>query len=84
MGRLFDLRWIIALLFGIYGVVLLVLGIGFETDADRVKTGGFNVNLWMGITLLLLTAFFGVWAALRPVVPPEEAAAPEEGDHEAK
>jgi drug/metabolite transporter (DMT)-like permease len=74
MGRLFDLRWIIALLFGIYGVVLLVLGIGFETDADRVKTGGFNVNLWMGVGMLALTAFFGLWARLRPVVVEQEAA----------
>jgi drug/metabolite transporter (DMT)-like permease len=73
MGRLFDLRWIIALLFGIYGVVLLVMGIGFETDADRVKTGGFNVNLWVGIGMLLLTAFFAIWALLRPVAVPDEA-----------
>jgi drug/metabolite transporter (DMT)-like permease len=72
MGRLFDLRWIIALLFGIYGVVLLVMGIGFETDADRLKTGGFNVNLWVGVAMLLLTAFFAVWAWLRPVVVPDE------------
>jgi drug/metabolite transporter (DMT)-like permease len=73
MGRLFDLRWIIALLFGIYGVVLLVMGIGFETDADRVKTGGFNVNLWVGVGMLVLTAFFAVWAWLRPVAVPDEA-----------
>jgi drug/metabolite transporter (DMT)-like permease len=73
MSRLFDLRWIIALLFGIYGVVLLVLGIGFETDADRVKTGGFNVNLWVGVGMLVLTAFFTLWAWLRPVKVPDEA-----------
>jgi drug/metabolite transporter (DMT)-like permease len=73
MTRLFDLRWIIALLFGIYGVVLLVLGIGFETDADRVKTGGFNVNLWVGVGMLLLTAFFATWALLRPVQVPKES-----------
>jgi drug/metabolite transporter (DMT)-like permease len=73
MGRLFDLRWVIALLFGIYGVVLLVLGIGFETDADRVKTGGFNVNLWVGVGMLVLTAFFVVWALLRPVIVPDKA-----------
>jgi drug/metabolite transporter (DMT)-like permease len=73
MGRLFDLRWIIAILFGIYGVILLVMGIGFETDADRTKTGGFNVNLWVGIGMLVLTAFFALWAVLRPVVVPDEA-----------
>jgi hypothetical protein len=73
VGRLFDLRWIIALLFVIYGAVLLVMGIGFETDADRVKTGGFNVNLWMGVALLVLAGFFAIWASLRPVRVPDEA-----------
>lgn len=73
MGRLFDLRWIIAFLFVIYGAVLLVMGIGFETDADRVKTGGFNVNLWVGVGMLLLALFFAAWALLRPVRVPDEA-----------
>jgi len=73
MGRLFDLRWIIAILFGVYGVVLVVMGIGFETDADRAKTGDLNVNLWVGIGMLVLTAFFAIWALLRPVVVPDEA-----------
>lgn len=72
MGRLFDLRWIIALLFGVYGVVLLVLGIGFETDADRVKTGGFNVNLWVGVGMLVFTALMGTWAWLRPITLPTD------------
>jgi hypothetical protein len=72
MARLFDLRWIIALLFGVYGVVLLVLGIGFETDADRVKTGGFNVNLWVGVGMLVFTAFMAAWAWLRPIPLPAD------------
>jgi hypothetical protein len=66
-GSLFDLRWIIVLLFGVYGLVLLVLGIGFESDADRVKTGGFNVNLWVGIGMLVFTALMTVWALVRPL-----------------
>jgi hypothetical protein len=72
MARLFDLRWIIALLFGVYGVVLLVLGLGFETEADRVKTGGFNVNLWVGVGMLVFTGLLVLWAVLRPVVLPDE------------
>lgn len=78
MTRLFDLRWIIALLFGVYGVVLLVLGLGFETEADRVKTGGFNVNLWVGVGMLVFTAFFVLWAWLRPVAVPGTAASDEQ------
>ncbi|MET0234749.1 MAG: hypothetical protein ABW224_08950 [Kibdelosporangium sp.] len=72
-GSLFDLRWIIALLFGVYGVILLVLGIGFETDADRMKTGGFNVNLWVGVGMLVFTALMAAWALLRPLQVPDEA-----------
>jgi hypothetical protein len=72
-GSLFDLRWIIALLFGVYGVVLLVLGIGFETDADREKTGGFNVNLWVGVGMLVFTLLMAGWALLRPLQLPDEA-----------
>jgi drug/metabolite transporter (DMT)-like permease len=72
-GSLFDLRWIIAVLFAVYGVVLLVMGIGFESEADRVKTGGLNINLWVGIGMLVVTALFAVWALLRPVEVPDEA-----------
>jgi hypothetical protein len=32
---------------------------------------GFNVNLWMGIAMLVFTAFFAIWALVRPVVPDE-------------
>lgn len=73
MARLFDLRWIIALLFGVYGVVLLVLGIGFESDQDRIKTGGFNVNLWVGIGMLVFTVLMAAWALIRPVQIPDSA-----------
>lgn len=72
-GSLFDLRWIIVLLFGGYGVVLLILGIGFETDEDRAKTGGFNVNLWVGLGMLVFTALMAAWALVRPLRIPEEA-----------
>nr|WP_042195068.1 hypothetical protein [Kibdelosporangium sp. MJ126-NF4]CEL21627.1 putative membrane protein [Kibdelosporangium sp. MJ126-NF4]CTQ92408.1 putative membrane protein [Kibdelosporangium sp. MJ126-NF4] len=72
-GSLFDLRWIIVLLFGVYGVVLLVLGLGFETEEDRVKTGGFNVNLWVGVGMLVFTALMATWALVRPLRIPDEA-----------
>ncbi|ONI85281.1 hypothetical protein ALI144C_13310 [Actinosynnema sp. ALI-1.44] len=72
-GSLFDLRWIIALLFGVYGVVLLILGLGFETDEDRVKTGGFNVNLWVGVAMLVFTVLMATWALVRPLRVPDES-----------
>lgn len=70
---LFDLRTIIAALFGIYGTVLTVMGAAGQTPAELRKAGGWNVNLWCGLGMLAFAAAFGAWALLRPVsVPPAE------------
>lgn len=71
-ASLFDLRWIIALLFGLYGIVVTVMGIGFTTQADLDKAGGINVNLWTGIPMLVVAILFALWAQLRPVQIPAE------------
>ena len=73
----FDIRLIIALLAGIYGLVITVLGLFFTTDKEIDKSAGVNINLWAGIALLVLSALFVLWARLRPLrVPvPEEATA---------
>ncbi|MBB4688836.1 hypothetical protein [Amycolatopsis jiangsuensis] len=78
----FDIRLIIALLLGVYGVVLTVLGIAFTSEADKVKAAGVNINLWAGIGLLVVTAVFVLWTVIRPlVVPPStETAAAEAGE----
>ena len=64
--RLFDLRLIIAFLFGLYGVVLVVVGLGFTSEDDLRKAEGVNINLWAGIAMVVLAALFAVWALLRP------------------
>jgi drug/metabolite transporter (DMT)-like permease len=64
--RLFDLRLIIAFLFGLYGVVLVVVGLGFTSDDDLKKAEGVNINLWAGIAMVVLAAGFAAWATLRP------------------
>lgn len=64
--RLFDLRFIIAFLFGLYGVVLVVIGLGFTTADDLKKAEGININLWAGIAMVVISAVFAVWATLRP------------------
>ena len=69
---LFDLRLVIAMLFAIYGVVLLVVGLGFTDEADLAKADGLNINLWTGVGMLALSAVFAAWATLRPVVVPDE------------
>jgi hypothetical protein len=68
----FDIRVFIASLIGIYGVVLTIYGIIGSSAADDAKTGGVNINLWAGIGMILVSAFFVLWARLRPVVVPAE------------
>ena len=70
----FDIRVVIALLVGIYGVVLTILGIA-ESPAEVDKAAGININLWGGIGMLVFAALFVLWARLRPIsVPVEEPA----------
>jgi len=63
---LFDLRRIIGGLFAIYGVILLVLGLG-ASDADIEKAAGWNLNLWVGVAMLITAALFLAWAFARPL-----------------
>ncbi|MBP2476808.1 hypothetical protein JOF53_005680 [Crossiella equi] len=73
MAGLFDLRLIIALLFGIYGVVLTLVGLLNTSEADLAKAGGIQINLWTGLVMLAVTAFFVVWTVARPLRVPEAA-----------
>lgn len=70
---LFDLRYVLALLFLVYGVVLTVMGIGFTSQAGMDKSAGININLWAGLVMLAVGIVFGLWARLRPVVVPAPA-----------
>ena len=62
----FDVRTIIGALLGVYGVILLVMGLVGDT-ADE-KTGDVNANLWVGIVLIVVSAIFFTWWRLRPIV----------------
>jgi drug/metabolite transporter (DMT)-like permease len=70
---LFDLRGVLALLFAVYGVVLTVMGLFATSEEDLRKSGDINVNLWMGVGMLVTAALFGLWQRLRPLAVPEEA-----------
>jgi hypothetical protein len=78
-ANLFDLRRMIGGLFAIYGVILLVLGIG-ASDAEIEKAAGWNLNLWVGVAMLIVAAFFLLWAFLRPLSDELEEAEQPEGD----
>ncbi|MBB5158053.1 hypothetical protein [Saccharopolyspora phatthalungensis] len=66
----FDIRTIIGLLFGIYAVVLIAVGATAGAE-DVVKTDGININLWVGIGMLVFAAALVGWARLRPIAVPD-------------
>jgi hypothetical protein len=65
-ANLFDLRRLIGGLFLIYGLILLVLGLG-ASDAEIEKAAGWNLNLWVGVAMLAVAAIFLAWGFLRPL-----------------
>ena len=65
-ANLFDIRRIIGGLFVLYGVILVIMGLG-ASEADKRRADGINVNLSVGIALLVIAAFFIGWALLRPL-----------------
>ena len=68
----FDIRFVIGGLLGIYGVILILLGLFHATDEELARGDGLNINLWGGLGMLVVAIAFGVWARLRPVVVPVE------------
>lgn len=80
----YDVRTFIAGLIGLYGVVLVIMGLVGNSDAANAKTGHVNANLWAGIVMVVVAIGFAVWTRLRPVVVDEraveDARAEQEGD----
>lgn len=66
----FDLRGIIAVLFTIYGVVCLIWGLAFTDSSELARSGGENVNLWAGVSMLVFAALMWLWAIAKPELPP--------------
>jgi len=64
-SKLFDIRVLIGGLFTVYGVMLTVAGL-FTTDANLRKASGININLILGIGMLVLGGFFLLWCYLSP------------------
>ena len=65
-ARLFDLRVLIGGLFVLYGIMLTVAGF-FTTPEELAKASNININLWMGIGMLIIGVFFTTWWRLRPL-----------------
>ena len=64
----FDIRVIISMLIGLYGVVLVVTGLVATSDADLDTADGVNINLWAGLGMVAVAAAFVVWSRVRPIV----------------
>jgi hypothetical protein len=73
-AKLFDLRVLIGGLFLLYGVMLTVAGF-FTSSKDLAKASHININLWMGIGMLVIGGFFTAWWRLSPLRrdPPPDA-----------
>lgn len=66
MRNVFDIRNVIAALLGIFGLILVGVGIHDASVHNLAKAGG-NVNLWTGIAMTLVAVVFVAWALRRPV-----------------
>jgi xanthine/uracil/vitamin C permease (AzgA family) len=66
-AKLFDIRLLIGGLFTFYGVALGIYGF-FTSQAEIDKAAGININLWLGIGMLVLGLLFLLWRRLDPVV----------------
>ena len=75
-ARLFDIRLLIGGLFVLYGLMLGIAGF-FVSDKARAKAAGININLWLGVGMLVLGLLFLLWRKLNPlkVEPDAEVAA---------
>jgi hypothetical protein len=64
----FDIRRLIGAVFTVYGLILLAVGI-FGSHATKNKADGINVNLWVGLGMLVFAGLMIFWALSRPTVP---------------
>jgi prolipoprotein diacylglyceryltransferase len=64
-AKLFDIRIMIGGLFVVYGVMLTIAGF-FTNAAELAKAAGINMNLWLGLGMLVLGVLFLIWAKVNP------------------
>ena len=65
-SKLFDIRLLIGALFTLYGLMLTLAGL-FTSESDRQKASGININLWLGLGMLVLGLLFLLWQRLTPL-----------------
>ena len=65
-ARLFDIRLLIGGLFTVYGLMLTIAGF-FTSDSAKHKADGININLWLGLGMLIVGLLFLLWRRLSPL-----------------
>lgn len=68
LAKLFDLRSFIGSLFLIFGILVTIPGIG-ASKATINKAAGINLELWVGLTMLVIGVLFLAWVLLKPPAP---------------
>lgn len=68
IAKLFDIRLIVGGLLAIYGVILLITGL---VESRPAKSGGMHLNLWTGLSMLVVGLIMLAWMRLRPLEPPK-------------
>ena len=77
-ATLFDLRTVIAILFGVFGVMLLLIALLGTDQAELDKAGGVHLSLWTSLVMLVVSAGFIAWVRMAPPLgeatdgPPED------------
>ncbi|WAH36784.1 hypothetical protein [Alicyclobacillus dauci] len=59
MNRLTDLRFLIGILFSVYGVILAIYGLASHPSTQTVQ---WNIDLWWGLLSLVFGLAFIVWS----------------------
>ncbi|GAA0954397.1 hypothetical protein [Actinocorallia libanotica] len=65
LANLLDIRVVIGGLFTIYGVILTITGI-IDSPAARAKAEGVDINLWVGLAMLVFGLCFLFWSMRNP------------------
>jgi len=68
LAKLFDLRSFIGSLFVIFGILVLIAGLG-ASQATINKAAGINLGVWVGAIMLAFGVFFLSWVLLKPPAP---------------
>ena len=63
----FDIRNFIGTLLGLFGLILVIMGLVAFTPDEAAKTEGMNANLWAGLAMLVVGVLFMVWTKLDPI-----------------